>query len=309
MNLESIANRFVRGAFALAILLSANAGYAQEKIRIGYVPVADYLPAFIAQDEGYFKAHGLNTELQRVPLISNIAPALLNGDLQVGIGTPTEFLQAVNAGLDLVIVAGSARISKETNPVSLVVAKDSGIHNAEQLKGKRLAVPSLGSSLELLLRRWLEKNGVNPRDIQIVELGFPIQSDALKSKQIDAAIVAEPFRSRMYSAGIAEKLSDFLPEVANNQLGNFWQSTRTWAESHKPQVVALRQSMQEAVDFMRTKEVEARRIEKDYLNLETPGLPNIVLKVEPKDLDFYLDLGRQYGVIDRNLDLRNLVVQ
>ena len=60
---------------------------------------------------------------------------------------------------------------------------------------------------------------------------------------------------------------------------------------------------------MRTKEVEARRIEKDYLNLETPGLPNIVLKVEPKDLDFYLDLGRQYGVIDRNLDLRNLVVQ
>ena len=117
MNLESIANRFVRGAFALAILLSANAGYAQEKIRIGYVPVADYLPAFIAQDEGYFKAHGLNTELQRVPLISNIAPALLNGDLQVGIGTPTEFLQAVNAGLDLVIVAGSARISEAQSQV------------------------------------------------------------------------------------------------------------------------------------------------------------------------------------------------
>ena len=154
-------------------------------------------------------AHGLNTELQRVPLISNIVPALLNGDLQVGIGTPTEFLQAVNAGLDLVIVAGSARITQETNPVSLVVAKDSGIHNAEQLKGKRLAVPSLGSSLELLLRRWLEKNGVNPKDIQIVELGFPIQSDALKSKQIDAAIVAEPFRSRMYEAGIAEKLVRF----------------------------------------------------------------------------------------------------
>jgi NitT/TauT family transport system substrate-binding protein len=309
MNPKRIAKRFFSLAVASAIMLSAGTGYAQEKVRIGYVPVSDYLPAFVAQDKGYFKAHGLNVELQRVPLISNIPPALLADDLQIGNNTPTGFLQAVDAGLDLVIVAGAARISKETNPVSLAVRPDAGIHTPADLKGKRLAVSGLRSSLDFLLRKWLEERGVDPKDIKFVEIGFPLQSDALKSKQIDAAVVAEPFRSRMYAAGIAEKLSDFLPEVANNQLGNFWQSTRKWAESHKPQIVALRESMQQAIDFMKDNEAEARQIEKDYLRLETPNLPNVVLNVKPEDLKFYLDLCRQYGVIEHDLDLSKLIVQ
>lgn len=309
MRLNWIAIRLLGPAVASAIALSAGIGHAQEKIRIGYVPVSDYLPAFVAQDKGYFKAHGLNVELQRVPLISNIPPALLAGDLQIGNNTPTGLLQAVDAGLDLVIVAGAARITKETNPVNLAVRKDSGIHSPADLKGKRVAVSGLGSALDVLLRKWLEERGINPKDVNIVEIGFPLQSDALKSKQIDAAIIIEPFRSRMYAAGIAEKLSDFLSEVANNQLGNFWQSTRKWADSHGPEIAALRLSLQEGMDLIKTNEAEARQIEVKYLGLQAPVLPAMSLKVTDEDLKFYLDLCRRYCALQHDIDLSKLIAR
>lgn len=308
MKLSWIAKRVLGVAVAAALALAAGKGHAQEKIRIGYVPVSDYLPAFVAYEKGYFKAHGLNVELQRVPLISNIPPALLAGDLQIGNNAPTGFLQAVDAGIDLVIVAGAARITKETNPINLAVGIDSGIHSPGDLKGKRVALPGLGSSLDFLLRKWLEERGVNPKDVKLVEIGFPLQGDALKSKQIDAAVIAEPFRSRIYAAGIAEKLSDFLPDVANNQLGNFWQSTRQWADGHGPQIAALRASFQEAVEFINSNEEDAHQIEVKYLGQRSPALPYISLKVTVADMKFYLDLCRQYCALTHDLDASKLIV-
>ena len=296
-------------AAAFALTVASGLAQAQQKIRAGYIPVTEYLPAFIAQEKGFFRKHGIDVELVRVPLISNIPPALLAGDLQIGINTTTGFLQAVDGGLDLVIIAGAARIGEKGNTVSLVAAKDSGISKPKDLEGKKLAVSGLSSALDLLVRKWMIDRGVDVQKVNIVEVGFPLQSDALKSHQIDAAVVIEPFRGRMIEAGIASQLADFMPEVAANQIGNFWQATRAWASAHPKEIDEFRQALQDGIDFTRTDLEEAHQIEKKYLGMSSVVLPPMSLKVTTQDLQFYLDLCKQFGTVTGSPDLAPLIAK
>ena len=72
----------------------------------GYTAVTDFASVFVAAEEGYFKKRGLDVELKFIPLNSTIPAALQSDSLQIGGPTPSVFLQAVDGGLDLVLVAG-----------------------------------------------------------------------------------------------------------------------------------------------------------------------------------------------------------
>ena len=70
-------------AFAAALALATPA-FAQSKINAGYVTATDFVPLLIAKEKGYFANHGLDVEPKRIPIITNIPPALISGDLQIG---------------------------------------------------------------------------------------------------------------------------------------------------------------------------------------------------------------------------------
>ncbi len=73
---------------------------------------------------------------------------------------------------------------------SFWVRKDSGITKVEDLKGKLVGVNARGSTIDAAARTMLQRHGLKDRqDYQIVELRFPAQLAALKSKRVDLAIL------------------------------------------------------------------------------------------------------------------------
>ncbi|MDB5967282.1 MAG: metal transporter substrate-binding protein, partial [Polaromonas sp.] len=125
-------------ALALAPLL----GMAQAtKVNIGYIPAGDWLPALVAKDKGYFDKRNLDVTLTKVGIISNIPAAIISGSLMIGASTAPVLIDASEAGLGLVAVAGGTRFLKNPAFFSVVVRNGVKVTSAKDLEGKRVGVP------------------------------------------------------------------------------------------------------------------------------------------------------------------------
>jgi NitT/TauT family transport system substrate-binding protein len=71
-----------------------------------------------------------------------------------------------------------------------------GIKSVKQLKGKKVAT-ELGTCDHFLLLKALEANGMTEKDIQFVNMKVQDCPAAMLSKQVDAAVVWEPSRTKI----------------------------------------------------------------------------------------------------------------
>lgn len=75
-----------------------------------------------------------------------------------------------------------------------LVLKESGIRTAADLKGKTVGVNALGTAVDVIMRVWLRRNGLEPKtDVQFVEVGFGAMGAALREKRVDVASLVQPF--------------------------------------------------------------------------------------------------------------------
>ena len=79
--------------------------------------------------------------------------------------------------------------------MGVLVRADSAIHTAKDLKGKTIATPALHSLGTTGASAWIDQNGGDSSAISYVEIPFPQMADALRAKQVDAAMINEPFLS------------------------------------------------------------------------------------------------------------------
>ena len=306
-----------RRGLAMAGLATCLAGSARRAwawagaaapITIGIVPSGDFAPAIMAQEKGFFAAQGLASHVTIIPLIGNIPAGLMSGSMQIGVTTGPTMLQAVENGLDLVAVSGNSRFSPDIATVSLLVAKDGGIASPADLRGKRIGLPGLGSQLDLLFRRWLLLHGVAPKDVVSIELSFPQMGDLLRSHQIDAAVVKEPFVSRALAGGGVVRLADYVREVDPHGINVFWIATRAWAEANRPALAQFRAGLRQGMDFF-LHDPEAHAIEQRVLHSTTTVLPVLDTEITASDLQFEADVARQFGLLEGSkLDPAKLIV-
>src|SRR5580704_16492161 len=115
----------LRRIFALIIFAAAlvpalpAASQNLTPVKIGLGPAVDFLPAFVARDEGFFAKHGLDATLQVLPNPSVVPPMLVSDSVQISYATPPNLLLADDGGLDLVAIAGGARLVKTNAKISL----------------------------------------------------------------------------------------------------------------------------------------------------------------------------------------------
>ena len=286
-------------AFALLVAGLSSVAAAQTKITLGYTQANAFMAAFVAKDQGFFAKRGLDVTLQLVPQGSTIASAMAGGTLQAGTLTPPAFLLAVEGGIDAQIVAAATHQAKP-NPTLGVMARDgSNIKTAADMRGKRIGVPAFNGGNHVVMMKWLKNNGVDPGQVTFVETAFPQMSDLLKGSQIDLAVPVEPFISR-----IEQNKTGYLvtvPTITESFLESFYIMTREFVQKDPKAAREFREAIRDAVAWIGKNESEARKTQVTYLRLpeqaaQTIKLPTFAVDVKPQDMQFWIDLLKDFGI-------------
>lgn len=289
---------------------------APTKIVFGYTAVTDFASVFVAAEEGYFKKRGVEVELKFIPINSTIPAAIQSDSLQIGGPTPSVFLQAVDGGLDHVVVAGGGVTAKSITGFGLVARAGSGIKTAQDTVGKKIGVPGLGAFLHVTFRAWLKSQGVDFKKVNFVEASFPQQGDLLRGGSVDAVVSADPFMSRITDSGagyVVSYYSTFLPE---GQPTIIHTARRDWVAQNPAAAKAFREALQEAATFMANPKNndKVRAAIGKFIKLP----PEVIAKVQisppgpvvtEKQLTYWVNLMKEQDMLKTTPDVSKLIVK
>lgn len=290
---------------------------AQTKINLGYTAVSDFASAFVAKEEGYFAKNGLDVELTLIGLNSTIPAAVMAGSLQVGGPTPSVMLQAVDGGLDLVAIGEAAVTAKSTaSAVAVVANPKANIKGPKDFVGKKVGAPGLGAFLHVLFRQWLIVNGVDPKQVTFIEVGFPTQNDVLKAGTVDAVVTADPFKVRILSSGVGVLVSNFLADLPEGQPSILYASTREWATKNPAAVKGFQAALAEAVTFIKadpnlgkTREHMAKYIKLPPEVMKAIQISEPSSVVTEAQLAWWIDVMQKQEMLQTKLEPAKLIVK
>jgi len=187
---------------AILLLVLTQPGYSQnkplKKIRVGVPSIGvSNIIIFVTKEAKLYEKHGLDAEVITVNGSGIASKALIGGSLQIApIATPT-VINADLAGADMAILA-------HTMPAVIhALMVKSEIKRVEDLKGKKIAVSSLGSLTDFLVRYIAKKKGLNPdRDLTLVQTGGDAERIiALRTGAVDGAAMSHPGYGRARKLG------------------------------------------------------------------------------------------------------------
>src|SRR5580700_9561118 len=136
----------------------SNSGSSPVVLRLGFLANITHEPALVGLAKGFFtKELGKNVTLKTSVFSSGTqeTTALLAGQLDAAYVGPNPAINAwqKSSGKAIKIVSGAA-----SGGAALVVKK--GITSVSQLKGQKLATPSLGNTQDVALRYYLKSHGL-----------------------------------------------------------------------------------------------------------------------------------------------------
>jgi NitT/TauT family transport system substrate-binding protein len=301
-------------ACSLGSVLPLARAQATTKIQLGFTAVTEYASALVAVEEGFFKKRGLEVEPKLIPLNSTIPAAVQSDSLQIGGPTPSVFLQAVDGGLDHVVVAGAGATSKSVLVVGLVAKAGSGIRTAQDCIGRRIGVPGLGAFLHVTFRAWLKQSGVDYRKVNFVEASFPQHLDLLRAGAVDGLVSAEPFITRITDSNIgyvASYYSTFLPDGVPTIV---YAAKREWVERNAGPARAFREALVEAAAWVNKPANDTRLRQHIGKYIKLP--PEVIAKMQinppapvvtQKQMDYWVALMKDQEMLRTNIDTARLV--
>jgi len=286
------------------------------KIVFGYTAVTDFASVFIAREEGFFSKRGLDVEPKFVPINSTIPAAIQSDSLQMGGPTPSVYLQAVDGGLDHVVVSGGGLTSKQLTSFGLVARAGSGIRSAADCVGKKIGVPGLGAFLHVSFRAWLKQSGVDYNKVSFIEAAFPQHGDLLRGGSLDAVVTADPFMSRITDTGagyVASYYSTFLPD---GQPTILYTARRDWVQKNAAAARAFRDAIVEAaaVIVKPGNEARVRAAIGKYIKLPPEVLAKAQISppapiINDRQLQYWVGLMKDQGMLKGEPPVASLIVK
>ena len=294
--------------FSALLALATAASAAEIKVNMGYATAADYLPAFVSKENGCFSANGIDAQLTRIPVTTNIPPALVADTLQIGAGTATMFLATVENGLDLVAVAGGTKLLKNNETISLVTSRAFQVKRGADVVGKKIGVPGINSVADVMFRKWLKNEGVDPAKVTFIEAPFPQMKDLIKSGTIDGALAVEPIRSFIVNDGVGQRAQvEYHTAVAPQSVLAFWMASKKWADKNPQAITSFQKCLKDGIAWIGANPNRAKEIEKKYLGFNTPVRPDWDVEMKGEDFALYIDVSLEFNVIRKKVNANSLV--
>lgn len=173
------------------------------KIRVGYIGLTCEAPIFSAVENGFFKEEGLDTEMVKCEW-ANYKDVLALGGYDITHHLIMYFLKPIEQGLNVRFTGGIHR-----GCLRVQASTKGNIHSVQDLRGKRIGVPGMGTPPFIFANRVLGANGIDPskeiswRVFPAGELGL-----ALDKGEVDAVADSEPIGTLLLTGGKVRNVAD-----------------------------------------------------------------------------------------------------
>ena len=182
---------------------SSRSEIAPTKIKVGYIGITCEAPLFMAVEKGFFKEENLDVTLIKCDW-SAYKDALAIGGIDITHHLIMMFLKPIEQGMNVKILAGVHK-----GCLRVQTASSSSIHSVEDLKGKRIGIPGMGTPPFIFANRALAIHGLDPaKDVSWQVYPAGELKLALEKGQVDAVATAEPIGTLLTSTGNVRNIAD-----------------------------------------------------------------------------------------------------
>jgi NitT/TauT family transport system substrate-binding protein len=285
---------------------------ALRELTVGYLPVTCHLTCPVTDFASKTTRTNTNFNSRLFSDFPTVVSALEARQLQAAFMIVPLAMKLREQGVPVKICYLGHRDGSE-----IVVGKNSSIRSMMDLKGKKMAIPSLYSNQNFVIHKLMADYGMKPEDITFVILPPPDMPTSLAAGAIDGYFVGEPFCAKAELDGtgrilyyardiwpnfiscalvVHEDLIRSNPEVVKDLVRGIAQSG-AWAETHRAEAAKL------ASPYYRQDE----RVLRYVLMADPHRVSYLNLTPTDEDLQQIQDTGLKLGLLTKRIPMSELI--
>lgn len=172
------------------------------EVTVGALAVGDTAAVWLGQAEGFFEDEGLDVTIETTEGGAAAMAGLVSGSYDFAFANTISMMAAVDQGLDVRYVTnGTSTSGSEGGFGAVVVPEDSDIQTAADLAGRVVAVHNFANITLITVSYAAEQAGIDPDEIEYVEIALPESNAALANGNVEAAMLVEPFLTQALDHG------------------------------------------------------------------------------------------------------------
>lgn len=291
------------------------------RVALPWLHQAQFAGMYVAETKGFYRNEGVAVHLiERDLTDSPIVDLLTDGKADIAIISPGDFFRAASNGKEIVALAAVF----QTTPSVIASLEKTGIKSPEDLKGKRLGLPTVTEESKLLLHALLKDEKNLENSITFSAVGYN-QVDALVKGDVDA--VAFHRTNELYeleNKGVAYSLI-FPERFGVDMYGDIIVVSRDYLSTHKKEIGGFLRATFKGWEFAEKNPDEAVRITlevdnlkyhdaareeyvlKSVLKMVRPSPKQIMGQMVPMYWNYTFELFQRYGIID-DIELNNFFI-
>ncbi|HEY6244204.1 MAG TPA: ABC transporter substrate-binding protein [Pyrinomonadaceae bacterium] len=284
---------------------------ARAELKVGFLPVTCHLTCPVT-DYATRTSTQTRFESQRFTDFPTVVESIKSGRLDATFMIAPLAMKLREQGVPVKICYLGHRDGS-----TVIVRKDLPAQSLRDLKGKTFAIPSKYSNQYLVITKLMADQGVDPKDVNFVELPPPDMPGALAAKAIDAYFIGEPHAAKaeldgsgrvLYHAKdiwphfiscvlvVTDKLIKERPEVVRDLVRGIAESGE-WAETHRIEAAKV------VSPYFRQDEKLVR-----YVLTQPPDRVSYrMLTPTDEELQRIHDMALKAGILQKPINMKDLV--
>ena len=285
----------------------------QTKVKVGVLPISNVAPLYLGMEKGFFREQKLEIEPAPAQSGNEIVTAMVSGDLQFAFLGYVPATSARAQGLPLKLIANADNGAKTADKewTQLMVNGDSPIRDVKDLEDKTIAVNALKGVGEVVIKAALEKRGVDPGSVKLLEVPFPEMPAALEKERVDVIWAPEPFLTTVLGKD-GREIEAPLTTLGKLYPNGTYATTEQYLGKNKDAVERFARAMNKSSDYASKNPDAARATIPQFTQIPAEVAKKIRLPLWPTQIDReqlqqLIDYAVQYKVIKKAPPLKELI--
>lgn len=285
-----------------------------DTVNVGIVPTVNVAPIILGEEKGFFAEEGIELDVSQADSGGAILTGVIEGSYDFGFVATPPAIVAVSEGAPLRAISGAGIVVEGEGVNGVFVAPDSDIESFADLAGETVAVNSLGALFDVCVRAALAEDGVDPSDVEIIELPFNQVEPSLDQGHIDAGVLIEPFKGSALAEGftsVGDPCSYGLPVGATSSL---YVSSEETLEEQADLAERFTRALEESQEYAGENHDEMREVIPSFTSIEADAaeqmdIEELRAEIDEPTFDELLDIMVEHGFIDDKEGVEGFVAE